>query len=218
MIKHISFDLWDTLYIGNPNFRIARAEYLNNLYGFTPEQVHSAVSATKRLCDDTAEKTMCNIDAVTQAWHLLDNLGCASIQGARDLAEKTHEIFFYNPPVPVFDKNDLISLKDKGLSISISCNTGLISGDSIVSMLQNTGVYDLFDYALFSDHIGYFKPNPFFLQKVLNHYKCKADNFSETLHIGDNKNTDGYMCQLTNSNFLLVERGGLDFSSIQNYL
>jgi len=218
MIKHISFDFWDTLYVGNPNFRVERAAYIHRKYGHISAVVHSAVSATKRLCDDTAEKTMCNIDTVTQAWHLLDNLGCASIQGAIELAEETHRIFVNNPPVPVFTTKDLNSLKDKGVSISISCNTGLISGSSIVSMLEKTSVLSAFDYTLFSDHIGYFKPSPFFLQRVLDHPSCKADNFEEILHIGDNRNTDGYMCQLTNSNYLFVERGGLDFASIHNYL
>jgi len=218
MIKHVSFDFWDTLYVGNPNFRINRAEYLDRKYGHSPEVVAGAVWTTKKLCDDTAEKTMCNVDTLTQAWILLDNLGCASIQGAIELAEETHKIFVDNPPVPVFTIKDLTSLKNKGVSISISCNTGLISGDSIVSMLKKTSVFDAFDYTLFSDHIGYFKPSPFFLQRVLDHSNCKADNFEEILHIGDNLNTDGYMCQLTNSNYLFVERGGLDFASINNYL
>ncbi len=218
MIKHISFDFWDTLYVGNPNFRVLRAEYLNKVYGFTPEQVHSAVTRTKHLCDGTAEKTMCTVGTLTQAWHLLDNLGCASVKGASELAEETHKIFINNPPVPVFTIKDLNSLKDKGVSISISCNTGLISGYSIVSMLEKTSVLDVFDFALFSDHIGYFKPSPFFLQRVLDHPSCKAGSFEEILHIGDNRKTDGYMCQLTNSNYLFVERGGLDFASINNCL
>jgi len=47
MINHISFDFWDTLYVGNPNFRIARAAYMRSVYGFDSAQVHTAVTKTK---------------------------------------------------------------------------------------------------------------------------------------------------------------------------
>jgi len=218
MINHISFDFWDTLYIGDPNFRIARGSYIHSVYGFSSEQVHTAVTKTKNFCDVVSEKTMANVDTLTQCWHLLDNLGCASIQGAIDLANRTHEIFLENPPIPVFTLNELRDLKLKGVSISISCNTGLISGDSIVSMLKTSEVFDIFDYVLFSDHIGYFKPNPFFLKTVLDQPKCRARSFEEILHIGDNPNTDGLLCQFTNTNFLQVEKGNINFKDIHNYL
>lgn len=218
MIKHVSFDFWDTLYKGHPNFRVARAEYIQKHYGISPEQTYVAVKRTKELCDLLPEKTMCTVDAKTQAWHLLDQLGVASLEGAKSLAEYTDKFFTENPPKPLFSIDDLLHLKQRRVSISISCNTGLISGASIVKMLGQTKVLDVFDFTVFSDHIGYFKPSPFFLDYVLKHPQCKAKNFEEILHVGDNLNTDGYMCQLTNANFLLVENKVLDFESIKNLL
>lgn len=218
MIKHISFDFWDTLYKGNPNFRIQRAEYIRETYGIDHGHTFTAVHRTKEMCDLIPEKTMCTVDAKTQAWHLLDQLGVPSLDGAKALAEYTNNIFIENPPIPLFSVNDLLDLKKRGVSISISCNTGLIGGASIVQMLEEANILNVFDYTVFSDHIGYFKPNPFFLDHVLNHPLCKAKNFEEMLHVGDNPNTDEYMCQLTGANALLIKQRELDFSSIHLYL
>jgi len=218
VIKHVSFDFWDTLYRVNPNFRAQRAGFIQKSHGISPEHTHSAAKRAKELCDSLSEKTMCTVDARTQAWHLLDQLGVPSITKANALYEETNRVFIENPPIPLFSNNDLLGLKSRGVSISISCNTGLISGDSIVSMLRNTGVYNVFDFVVFSDHIGYFKPNPFFLNHVLNQESCRATSFEQILHVGDNPATDGYMCQLTNSNFLLVEKRDLDFLKIHNLL
>lgn len=216
MIKHVSFDFWDTLYNGNPNFRVKRAEYIQKKYGHIPAVVHAAVEETKRLCDGTSEKTMCCVSELTQAWVLLDNLGCASIEGAVELSHETHRIFLENPPVKIYDPKDLIAIRNSGRTISISCNTGLINGDSIVQMMKETGSYDLFDFTLFSDRITYFKPSPFFMLRILG--MSSAASFEEILHVGDNPNTDGYMCQLTGANYLQNKKGTLDFKEIQTYL
>jgi FMN phosphatase YigB (HAD superfamily) len=218
VIKHISFDFWDTLYKGNPGFRANRSAFIEKKYGIEPEKTHIAVKKAKEICDGLSEKTMCTVDATTQAWHLLDQLGVASIGGARELCYETERFFLDNPPIPLFEVSNLNALKDKGVSISISCNTGLISGSSIVQMLGQTKVLNVFDFTVFSDHIRYFKPNPFFLDYVVRHPQCKANNFEEVLHVGDNDNTDGYLCQLTGANYLKVENRNLDFSEINTFL
>lgn len=218
MIKHISFDFWDTLYKGNPNFRKSRAQYLNERFGVTEEQVNAAVTKTKKLCDGLGEKTMCCTDSLTQNWHLLDNLSVASIKEVNELEEFTQNTFFKNPPIPLFSLHDLQSLRDRGMSLSISCNTGLINGYTISTWLHSTSLYELLDFTLFSDNIGYFKPNPFFMDCVISTYGCNADSFEEVLHVGDNLNTDGYMCQLTGTNFYNNPKGTLDFTQINNLL
>lgn len=217
-MKHISFDFWDTLYTGNPNFRINRASYIEKKFNRLPEIIHASVKKTKDFCDGTVERTMSNIDAKTQTWHLLESMGCATVQNVIELSEETHRIFLHNPPIPTFSMRDLVSLKERGLSICISCNTGLISGDSIVEMLLNTGMYHVFDYVIFSDHIGYAKPNPLYMEEVKNHPNCKADAFNHILHVGDNPNTDGYMCKLTGAKYIKNDRGHIDFSKIHKHL
>lgn len=218
MIKHISFDLWDTLYKGNPQFHKLREEYLHEKFRVSETEVKSAIKKTKTLCDGTSEKTMWCIDSKTQLWHLLDNLGCASIKNAQELFEFTHTTFLNNIPRPTFTKDDLIGLKQSGLSISISCNTGLISGKTVRDMLIETDIYNLFDFCLFSDEIGYFKPNPFFMDMIISIPNCKANHFEEVLHIGDNLNTDGYLCQLTGTNFYNNPKGSIDFTQIYKFL
>lgn len=216
MIKHISFDFWDTLYKVNPDFRKNRANYLQKNYGYSPEVIQSAVDATKKICDGTSERTMCTIDAVTQAWHLLNHLNCATVENAIALAKFTEIDFLENPPYQLYYPDQLVQLRNRGLTLSISCNTGLISGESIRTMLQKSGASDLFDFMLFSDEIGHFKPSPFFIQKVLD--TCDAKSFEEILHVGDNPVTDGLMCEHTGTNFLLVDKKVFDFDKILNCL
>lgn len=214
MIKHISFDFWDTLYTGNPSFRKLRADFISKQYGCSIDEVNLAVKKTKQLCDGFSEKTMCCVDDITQNWHLLNNLGFPSIGGAKELSELTHNVFLSNPPRPLYSIVDLQSIKDMGISISITCNTGLISGYTIGTYLKSLPQNKLFDFKIFSDDVGYFKPNPMIIDAILSHRKCNAVYPNQILHVGDNLNTDGFMCQLTNTNFYNNPKGTLDFSQI----
>lgn len=208
-IKHISFDFWDTLYLkasSNPNYKKEILEYFHNNFNFSPDEVNESFEKTKTLCDGHAEETMICVDSLTQSWHLLNFLGINSIYESEKLNLFIQDNLLRNPSKPLFEVEDLHKIKNAGASMSISCNTGLISGITLNKFLAQNGILNLFDFTLYSDEINYFKPSPFFAQKILNHKLCNAKQYSEILHIGDTLSTDGVLSQLTGMNFLHVNK------------
>ena len=216
MIKHISFDFWNTLYIGNPKFKQSRAEFLSSRYDLDVSTILSKISSVKNFCDKTSEHTLTAIGSELQYLHLLMSIGVQSkcIRPELNIITRiANALFIEHPPIPIIDWSELEKLKDK-YSISISCNTGFISGQLIDRMLTITGVENYFDFTLFSDLIGHSKPSPLFAEQIL--IESEVEYFNEILHIGDNVNTDGKMCNYTLINYFQNPKDSIDLFQISN--
>lgn len=215
MIKHISFDFWDTLFEGNSNYRSERLKLLYEYLDSDPELIKLNISELKDYFDQLGESTMSCVDPKTQLWHLCSRLSTkVTVDIVTTIQRRLDDLFQSYPPHPLFDLTTLEDLKSKGLSLSISCNTGLISGKAVRQMLNT----DLFDFQLYSDTLGYFKPNPFFAETILHHTHCKADSFEDIVHVGDNLNTDGKMCTLTGMKFLHIRNKNINIELLLNSL
>ena len=67
MIKHISFDFWDTLCIGNPKYIDARVSWLSSEYSVDPNSVRSAIMRVKRDCDSLGIESWTTVPHDTQS-------------------------------------------------------------------------------------------------------------------------------------------------------
>lgn len=216
MIKHISFDFWNTLYIGNPKFKQSRAEFLSSRYDLDVSTILSKISSVKNFCDKTSEHTLTAIDSEIQYLHLLMSIDVQPKYIRQELniiTRITNRLFIEHTPIAIINWSELEKLREK-YSISISCNTGFISGQLIDRMLTITGVENYFDFTLFSDLIGHSKPSPLFAEQIL--IESKVKHFNEILHIGDNINTDGKMCDYTSINYFQNPKDSIDLSQISN--
>lgn len=220
MIRHISFDFWDTLYKGNPEFHQKRLEFLSSFLKIRDKDlILKTLNETKNTFDKLGEETLCCIDAKTQIWHFLRKLKPQiGLSEVFDVYWKFYDLLYEHQPIPLFVDEFFDQLEEKGVSLSISCNTGLISGDCVHEILRKTQKSKLFSFMLFSDQIGYFKPSPFFANEIKEFPLCRANEFSQILHVGDNLKTDGKLCKFTGMQFLKVEPKKPDFNQILSLL
>jgi hypothetical protein len=99
-------------------------------------------------------------------------------------------------------------------AVSISCNTGLISGKMIEDFVSDSWLQYHFDFYYFSDQHTYSKPNPLVMQYMLDHRHCFANKSSEILHVGDNLQTDGKLCEITGMEFVYFDKARLNYNEI----
>lgn len=177
-IKAISFDLWDTLILSNPEFKKQQKKLVSSL--------DIGISADKWEADLIAIKQKINQQVVETGLHFDRNAIYKQVfirQSLEEIAQfiaESNRLFLQYPPL-LKDTFEVISyLKDKGITCYICSNTVLIYGDILQKIIQ-----DYFGIAAenchFSDVLGISKPNPkMFLFPIQTQF-----------HLGDNPITDG---------------------------
>lgn len=192
MIRHISLDFWNTIGRANPEFAAIRNQLIADCYGIPVDDVRRIYTRTKKFLDNQHEQhqlattsygAWCTLgdeidkERGTQEWYIFDDNG---------LIDVVNEAFLQNPPTLAKGFVEFTQ-KPRNFSISITSNTNFISGDVIKRYLGGLGCK--IDFYIFSDIVGYSKPNlemfdlVFNSVRLLKHQKhiCK----DEVLHIGD---------------------------------
>lgn len=216
--RHWSFDLWNTLIRPNPAFKRARSAWIFDRFapsGHSSKTIEHAFSEMNRLANSINEKAGKNLDSLEILAFSLHQIGVNLHElDADDLQIADHvirQIFFENPPL-LFDDDTILSLdflKKKGCSLSLLSNTGSIRGETLKIALAPTGLFERFDFLLFSDEIGVSKPNLRAFDFLKNEVKKRRPDLSEAeiLHVGDSPKADddgaknaGLAAALINSN------------------
>jgi putative hydrolase of the HAD superfamily len=200
-IKHVSLDAWNTILIPNTQYARRRSYILAEAFSCSPEFAAKAYTAVKRRLDKHAEET-----GEGYATEYVYNELLAAFPrhlNVEELRVLRIEDEFLNTPPSVLEetKKAIQSLKDRGITVSISSNTNFISGRILGRFLQEQ--VGNFDFMLFSDTMqmshsvksGWFipaKPSPAFFSAVAKycsvlHPEISAENI---LHIGDNEICD----------------------------
>jgi putative hydrolase of the HAD superfamily len=78
-------------------------------------------------------------------------------------------------------------LRERSLKIGLICNTGRGPGIALRELMRREGVLDYFDTTIFSDEVGYGKPDT---QIFLTAAKKLGLEPRDILHVGDNIETD----------------------------
>lgn len=93
-------------------------------------------------------------------------------------------------------------LRDRGLKIGLICNTGRGPGHALRELMRREGVLDYFDVTIFSDEIGFGKPDKRIFLKAAEMLGLLS---SEILHVGDNIENDVRGAQSAGMKTLLFE-------------
>ncbi len=199
--EHWSFDLWQTLIRPNPAFKKVRSAWILDEFnppGHSVESIENAFSEMNRLANSINEKVGKNIDALeilaSSLYRIdidIDNLDAAVLNGADC---EICRIFCENPPT-IFDGQIIPALdflKKKGCTISLLSNTGSIRGATLKTALAPTGLFDRFDFLLFSDEMGVSKPSPAAFDFLKSEVNSRRPDLPESniLHIGDSQLAD----------------------------
>jgi putative hydrolase of the HAD superfamily len=201
-VKAVTFDLWETLLFekdGDSNRRNAARyrhlmEALNILgLGVTINQVEAA---SKQVISRLLEVWSRNEDVshVEQLELLVKFVSNNSValkrEWVEDLSSAYVSPFFDVPPYLNPDAESVLEeLVEAGKRVGLICNTGLTPGFALRRFLGSEGVLEFFDFLVFSDEVGFRKPE----QRVfdLAARKLGVDSCS-AVHVGDNLRVDVY--------------------------
>lgn len=197
--SHLSFDLWLTLIRSNPEFKQKRNLLFKDFFEInaTIERVTEVVRYYDVLCNNINEKTGLNLSTY-EIYYLI--LGALEVDlqtnGADRLGNfynETETLFFNNRPELIFPniKVQFEEIVAEGKSINILSNTGFIKGRSLRKLLSYYELEDSISFQIYSDEVGFSKPNPEIFQMVFDQVNnSKKVNKNEILHIGDNSIAD----------------------------
>lgn len=187
MIKHISFDVWNTLITANPEYAKARDEIIARAANIELMVVRAVYKEVKDYLDSEAEKGLCG--SVARAWSMLGKQLKLTLSEVTEVKNQCNDAFEMFPPF--FDIELAIEIKNlsKHRSLSIKSNTNFISG----RILKETCMFDKwgFDFMHFSDHYQFCKPNSKFFLLYQEEKNVSELLPSEILHVGDNLICDG---------------------------
>jgi HAD superfamily hydrolase (TIGR01549 family) len=96
----------------------------------------------------------------------------------------------------------LRQLRNRSLKIGLVCNTGRGPGHALRQLMRREGILHYFDETIFSDEVGYGKPDKRIYQTAAKRLGLQP---SEILHVGDNIENDVRAAQDAGMKTLLFE-------------
>lgn len=192
MIKAITFDLWNTL-ICVKDYTSLRIEHLVELLdkqNASPDekvirQVYFSIQGLWRP-DSAGQYRFISVKERVEM--ILKKLGIEIKQGPKLAIVRDFEEVILKDPPSLLDgvKFTLESLYQK-YPLGLVSDSGLTPGRILRKILQSLGVLKFFDCTVFSDEVGYNKPNSLMFNQALKLLKVQP---KETIHVGDLLETD----------------------------
>lgn len=183
-IKHISFDVWNTLISANPDYSAARTASIAFIAGISEEQAAEAYQVVKKKLDHKASRGVCG--SAQLAW---DTLGLhLGLHGAQTMMLRTicESAFLSYPPILNLELVDQLIALSHNYEMSIKSNTNFISG-SILSEAVGFNTMPWWSFTHFSDEMYMCKPDILFFAKTLLQSNLDTLSNYEILHVGDSK-------------------------------
>ncbi|MGE5397335.1 MAG: HAD family hydrolase [Chitinophagales bacterium] len=194
-MQALTFDFWNTLFkesdpAKTASLRIEGLEEVIKRYGHNVEK--DLIRKKLVLCWDIArrEQLISGID-ITPRKHV-ENLICLL---ELPLNEKMMEEMYYVytnvlwevPPLLMNDRFEVLESLAQKYPLGLICNTGATPGVVLREFMTSQGIHQFFSTVVFSDEVGWAKPNP-----EIFHYTLRllgADP-PASLHTGDDPLTD----------------------------
>lgn len=177
--QFISFDLWGTLIISNPKFKLNQKKLIQKLKGnIDAAKWEYELKLIKNEFNNQVESKGIHFDR-KQLYRL--SLPTFSDKELEEFITRSDELFLVFPPKLRENSIDIINhLRSIGIACYICSNTVLIYSNVLETIVYNYFKISLLD-CNFSDVIGVSKPD------------ARMFNFQNkpTYHIGDNHVTDG---------------------------
>jgi FMN phosphatase YigB (HAD superfamily) len=195
VVKHYSFDFWNTIVKSNAVFKIKRAEFINNLLGhnFTIDGINFAFGKIGREYNEAIESGVQSILPHDLYLKVFEELKYTREVDLDYIVGEIEEIFLQNPPkIEIGFLNFLQLIKDLGKTISLTSNTAFISGAVIKKYLTLIDIVKNFEFLIFSDECGYGKPSQIIFDELYRKTKELHGSIvaNEITHVGDNYDAD----------------------------
>lgn len=190
----VSFDFWDTL-VKNVSYKKERIEIICDFlkghgYGYSIDDVRTAYGLIRqrieqnKISDDN--KYTCLEERISVVMDYLQVPNDSVM--IRQLIKVLQEPVLKKPPPLMPYVKDLLQYLTKFAVIVCVSDTGMTSGDSVKYILDYYEIGGYFKYFIFSENIGYNKPDKrMFLQVINNAESVPIDRI---YHVGNLFDTD----------------------------
>lgn len=208
VIKHVSFDVWNTLVKPNPEFAKRRTRLLALSLGREEEFVRRAYTHVKGVVDTAAEHEGAAFSTPDVYALLFASCGLSvAPERASEIRLAIDDIFREHPPIIVLSVVALMQwLRGRGVTTSIASNSNFVSGDVMHPFLEGT-LSHRFELGIYSDRIMHGKPSPAFFDRVFEGLREMSPTIdrAEVLHVGDHPLCDLRGAQAAGMHGLLIE-------------
>ena len=218
-IKAVTFDLWQTLLIDNPQLGKARMkirldgalEALKEVgEGFSEDQIVEAYRQCYHTCHEIRagerdvafeEQIAIFLRHIDQG--LNDRLGAGTI--ARITTAYADSLYSHPPPPHPKAANVLSGVKEKGYLVGLISNTGMTPGVTFRDYMEQVGILQYFDILTFSDEVCLAKPSKEIFLRTLRSLDILP---GEAVHIGDHYKNDVVGAGRTGMKTIWINRDG----------
>ncbi len=227
--RHYSFDVWQTLIRSNPSFRATRTAYFADRYnpnGYDLVEVERRMKEADIICTRINERVGKNIDALELILLMMERLGVdletvtsAEVQETEVVVQN---LFREHPPILTdTDLPEILqTLRQRGATLSLLSNTGLIRGGGLSEFFKSVGLGELLAFELYSDEVMLSKPNPAFFARLFQEARTLPEQQasplqpSQILHVGDNPLADRDGAEAAGLRSLLIDPDRPDFRQL----
>jgi len=116
-----------------------------------------------------------------------------NVQLLQEFIDETEKLFFEYNPTLLDNKTPQLfeQLVNEGHTLSLLCNTAFTKSDFLRKLLEHLGVAKYLSFQLYSDEMGYSKPNIKVYEQLFTEVsKIKSITKNDILHVGDNHIAD----------------------------
>ncbi len=190
--KVYSFDLWLTLIKSHPLYKEYRTHIFNKEFNplhYSFDEVKLIIRQIESFCNRTNELVGRNINNQEIICMILDRLGnnvkLIDVNIINQIEKESRSLIFkYPPQLFSSDTKSTLSKLNEFANLYLISNTGYINGDILSEILDVIGIRKYFKQLIFSDDIGYSKPNPQIFAKLLS-YLPNNITLENIIHVGD---------------------------------
>jgi putative hydrolase of the HAD superfamily len=197
--EHFSFDLWLTLIKSNPLFKRKRNELLRDAFSIKTniEEIDRVVRYYDVVSNKISEKTGLHIERLNIYLLILNKLNIdiqsINIEELDLFCVESENLFkIFRPELIDSNINELFKkIQFKGKTMNILSNTAFIEGKCLRELLDYYELSHYFSFQLYSDEVGYSKPNRKFFNLLFEKAnESKVISQKQIIHIGDNEIAD----------------------------
>jgi len=197
-IKLVSFDIWQTLLLSNPAYKVARSEALRAHLGAESvvlEEFSKIMKQVDEEIDEISDATgvqyglaerVKKIYERVPAGNKMETLTDEHVNAFEPIAD---QLVVDNLPT-ILEKDLLDTLaviEQRGIKMAVMSNTGFINGKQMRMVLEQLGILPYISIQIFSNEVGVSKPNKLIFEALVE--KSGVDG-SMILHVGDNYKAD----------------------------
>jgi putative hydrolase of the HAD superfamily len=197
-IDTVTFDVWNTLLIHEfyddrvKHARIGRVgRALSEAgLGVSDDDLLKAYEYTEARLSSLWRRER-DVGPEGHAAMFLEGLGLAATGRNRDIILEPYSraLLDFEPAMVEGAREALATLKGEGYRIGLISNTGRTPGETIKIVLQGHDILEYFDSTVFSNEVGYVKPNRRIFERALEGLGTTPE---KTAHVGDSLLLDVY--------------------------